>query len=130
MHTSSIVNRTVFTRVGVGVALLVTALFASGPGCSESQEGDRCNPSLSHQECNAGLSCQQPVDCPENYCCPINGTSNNPNCQPGCNGGLASICAADPTYDACVTDAEAVTDAGPDVMSADTGVADSAVVDT
>jgi hypothetical protein len=35
--------------------------------------------------------------CPENYCCPVdsNGnltTSTNPNCQPGCNGGAASIC--------------------------------------
>jgi hypothetical protein len=37
--------------------------------------------------------------CPENYCCPVdsNGdltTSGNANCQPGCNGGAASICAA------------------------------------
>ncbi|HXX67441.1 MAG TPA: hypothetical protein VEK07_09685 [Polyangiaceae bacterium] len=37
--------------------------------------------------------------CPENYCCPVdsNGNlmaNNNPNCQPGCNGGAASICAA------------------------------------
>ena len=37
--------------------------------------------------------------CPENYCCPVdsNGnltTSTNPNCQPGCNGGAASICTA------------------------------------
>jgi len=35
--------------------------------------------------------------CPENYCCPVdsNGnltTSTNANCQPGCNGGAASIC--------------------------------------
>ena len=37
--------------------------------------------------------------CPENYCCPVdsNGnltTSTNANCQPGCNGGAASICTA------------------------------------
>jgi hypothetical protein len=41
--------------------------------------------------------------CPENYCCPVDGNGNlyppgpnntNPNCQPGCNGGAASICAS------------------------------------
>jgi hypothetical protein len=37
--------------------------------------------------------------CPENYCCPVDGDGNlapssNANCQPGCNGGAASICAA------------------------------------
>jgi hypothetical protein len=37
--------------------------------------------------------------CPENYCCPVDGngnltTSSNPNCQLGCNGGAAAICAA------------------------------------
>src|SRR5580693_4088171 len=38
--------------------------------------------------------------CPENYCCPVDsdgnltGTSSNPNCQVGCNGGAASICTA------------------------------------
>jgi hypothetical protein len=38
--------------------------------------------------------------CPENYCCPVDGNGNltpstNPNCQPGCNGGAASICTAE-----------------------------------
>jgi hypothetical protein len=46
--------------------------------------------------------------CPENYCCPVDGngnltTSTNPNCQPGCNGGAASICTSvgnsSPPYD-------------------------------
>ena len=37
--------------------------------------------------------------CPENYCCPVDSdgnltTSTNPNCQPGCSGGAASICTA------------------------------------
>jgi hypothetical protein len=37
--------------------------------------------------------------CPENYCCPVDGNGNltastNPNCQPGCNGGAAAICAS------------------------------------
>jgi hypothetical protein len=71
-----------------------SALVLGGAGCQQGQEGDRCNPSLSHDECGAGLSCQQPVDCPENYCCPKSGASSNPYCQPGCAGGQASICAA------------------------------------
>jgi hypothetical protein len=82
------------SRIGWALALAFGLFAVTGTGCNESQEGDRCNPDLSHDECNAGLSCQQPVDCPENYCCPISGTSSNPNCQPGCNGGQASICAA------------------------------------
>jgi hypothetical protein len=45
--------------------------------------------------------------CPENYCCPVDSNgdlapSGNPNCQPGCNGGAAAICAAvagmEPSY--------------------------------
>jgi hypothetical protein len=38
--------------------------------------------------------------CPENYCCPVDsngnltGTSSNPNCQAGCNGGAAALCTA------------------------------------
>ena len=56
--------------------------------------GERCVPSppASHDECGSGLACTQPASCPENYCCPKDGTSNNPFCQPGCNGGQASIC--------------------------------------
>jgi len=70
--------------------------------CEEGREGDRCNPDLSHDECGSGLSCQQPVNCPENYCCPTSGESTNPFCQPGCSGGLAAICAAtNDTWDAC-----------------------------
>jgi hypothetical protein len=102
-------------RIGSALVLAVGLFAITGTGCNESQEGDRCNPDLSHDECNAGLSCQQPVDCPENYCCPTSGTSSNPNCQPGCNGGQASICAAggdadcpgqgDDTGDAGATDA-------------------------
>ena len=66
--------------------------------CEQGREGDRCNPDLSHDECNAGLSCQQPANCPENYCCPVDGESSNPFCQPGCNGGDIAICKA---TDAC-----------------------------
>lgn len=44
--------------------------------------------------------------CPENYCCPVDSNGNltassNPYCQPGCNGGAASICAATGDPDTC-----------------------------
>jgi hypothetical protein len=76
---------------------LAGAAVLSGTGCVDvGKEGGRCNPLLSHDECGDGLHCTQPVDCPENYCCPVETTppSTSPYCQPGCNGGLQSICAA------------------------------------
>lgn len=85
--------KTHLSRIGSPLVLL-TALLALATGCKVGEEGERCNPDLSHDECNSGLSCQQPANCPENYCCPTSGTSSNPYCQPGCNGGQASICAA------------------------------------
>jgi len=106
-------------RIGWALALSIGLFAVTGTGCNQDQEGDRCNPDLSHDECNAGLSCQQPVDCPENYCCPVSGTSSNPNCQPGCNGGQASICAAGGDAD-CATDGGATGDdsATPDAADA------------
>jgi hypothetical protein len=125
------------SAIRVGIALVAGVLGAVGAGCEQGAEGDRCNPDLSHNECNSGLSCQQPVNCPENYCCPTSGPSSNPFCQPGCSGGLESICAADPTYDACVTDAEAdtapeaaTTDGGVPDAGTDTGTTDTGTLDT
>jgi hypothetical protein len=114
------------TRWGWALALAFGLFAVTGTGCNESQEGDRCNPDLSHDECNSGLSCQQPVDCPENYCCPVSGTSSNPNCQTGCNGGQASICAAggDADCDAGASgdDTSATsTDSGPEASDAPSG---------
>ena len=81
---------------GLWASLLEVALAGLlVAGCDTGGEGDRCNPSLSHDRCNSGMQCTQPLNCPENYCCPINGASNNPFCQPGCAGGQASICASD-----------------------------------
>jgi hypothetical protein len=67
--------------------------------CNQGAEGDRCNPDLSHNECNSGLSCMSPPLCPEAYCCPTDSNGNLlPNsdsyCQTGCNGGAASACNA------------------------------------
>ena len=80
---------------------LVIGLAAAALGCQQGAEGDYCNPDLSHNECNSGLSCQQPALCPESYCCPDPVTpESNAFCQTGCNGGAYAICNADPTDDA------------------------------
>lgn len=85
---------TTLSRISIALFCLGTvAVFGAG-GCRIGKEGERCNPSLSHDECGSGLACTQPVDCPENYCCPTSGTSSSDYCQPGCAGGQASICAA------------------------------------
>jgi hypothetical protein len=59
------------------------------PDAGGGGEGDRCNPYLSHDECGSGLSCTQPTDCPENYCCPATNPTS-PFCQKGCAGGAYS----------------------------------------
>jgi len=88
------------------VAITLVASVVVGAACTAEEwggggEGDRCNPNLSHNECGGGLQCTQPALCPENYCCPTSGVSGNAYCQTGCNGGAASICAADQDPDAC-----------------------------
>jgi hypothetical protein len=120
MNTTAFANRMfIFTGFRGKLSLLGVALgLASlGLGCNEGEEGDYCNPELSHNECNSGLACTAAsmgkattapyvftdpltwapnAPCAENYCCPIKGGSDNPRCQPGCNGSAALICAADP----------------------------------
>ena len=105
------------SRITSAVFALVGAA-ALATGCNQGAEGDRCNPDLSHDECGAGLHCTQPVDCPETYCCPTSGNSNNQYCQPGCAGGQASICAAGGDAD-CPTDGGGGTDSGGDGGSGD-----------
>lgn len=64
----------------------VTAACAEGGG---GGEGDRCNPALSHNECNGDLTCQIPADpatgatCGESYCCPTPATASG---NDYCNG--------------------------------------------
>jgi hypothetical protein len=83
-------------RLGLAALVLLAGLVAMPNGCLQGNEGDRCNPDLAtgESECGSGLSCQQPVDCPENYCCPRSGPASSPFCMPGCAGGQASICDA------------------------------------
>lgn len=103
-----------FVRTGALVCALALGLASIATGCDTGNEGERCNPNLSHDECGTGLSCQQPKDCPENYCCPTDGTSSNPYCRPGCAGGQESICAAGGDADCPST----ASDAGPGAADA------------
>lgn len=94
--------------------LAVAFVLALAPGCDEQgAEGDRCNPYLSHNDCNSGLVCSghAPASaiipfCQENYCCPVdsngNPTGSNPNCQPGCNGSAAVLCSLTSDPGACL----------------------------
>jgi hypothetical protein len=105
-------------RCAPALALVASAvLLLGGAGCvggfnnENLSEGDRCNPLDSHNECASGMVCTGQAGsptipfCPENYCCAVDGNGNinstNPNCQPGCNGGAASICSADMDPGAC-----------------------------
>ncbi len=119
MKTSTFAKRIpMFPRAGAAAGALLVALAVCGGGCiggfnnENLSEGDRCNPLDSHNECSAGMICTGPQGgnpavpfCPENYCCSVDGNGNirssNPNCQPGCNGGAAAICAATMDPGAC-----------------------------
>ena len=69
-------------RIGVALLALVGTLALGAGGCNVGNEGERCNPSLSHDECGSGLACTQPAYCPENYCCPTSGTSSSDEWPP------------------------------------------------
>jgi len=70
--------------------VLAAVLGIGASGCDEGHDGDRCVLALSHNDCaSSDLTCMQPTDCPETYCCSAGST--NPYCQPGCNGGALSI---------------------------------------
>jgi hypothetical protein len=90
---------TLYARIGAALVSLLATTAIAITACSQGSEGDRCNPDLNpgNGECNSGLACTQPPLCPEAYCCPTTadgglGSSSNPYCQTGCNGGAASIC--------------------------------------
>jgi hypothetical protein len=87
----------IHSTIGSIVLVIAAGLaLGGGGGCQIGQEGERCNPNQSHDECGAGLACQNPPNCPEYYCCPTPDPtkSTNPYCQSGCNGGDVSICAS------------------------------------
>jgi hypothetical protein len=120
-------------RLGLCLPVLLGALALSGGCYSEGAEGDRCDPLRSSDECNSGLHCSgNPIGisaaypiafCPENYCCPATVTaSDNPYCQPGCNGGAAAICSDDPMNAAACAFASCAGDAAnPETCPQDAG---------
>lgn len=75
-----------------GIALL--------PACDGGREGDRCNPNLSHVDCNDGLACIAPSSCAETYCCPSDPTKST---SQYCNG---TRCPHPIATDAGTTDAQ------------------------
>ena len=89
------------SRILIGSFILTAALvFLVGNGCDGGREGERCNPNLSHNDCDDGLTCGQPSTCVESYCCPTTGTSNNPFCNgaacpPAADAGSSQDAAAD-----------------------------------
>ena len=67
----------------ISAFLFACVLVAFGNGCDGGREGDRCNPNLSHNDCDDGLTCQITTNCGEAYCCPANPSTS---ASPVCNG--------------------------------------------
>jgi hypothetical protein len=99
-------------RLAAALAVLAVALLAAGCDASTTSVGQRCVPtvndppnpvnvvnpnpsgvSISHDFCDNGLSCFNPPDCAEYYCCPTTDPTSSPNgyCQAGCQGGALFI---------------------------------------
>jgi hypothetical protein len=97
------------TRTFAVVIVLATFAFVHPACVGNGGEGDRCNPNLSHDECDNGLVCVQPGACPEAYCCPVNASASS-----------SAYCRGDPSV--CPSEAgtgddgggEAATDASAD----------------
>jgi hypothetical protein len=84
------------------IALFVAFVFGAAVfgACDGGNEGDRCNPDLSHNDCSAGLTCQTPSTCVENYCCPADPSKSS---NDYCNG---KNCPAAVVEDSGADDAE------------------------
>ena len=83
-NTNTLPRRLLHLASAAACALCIVWL----PACDEGNEGDRCNPDLSHDECNSGLVCSGPgtsqaLACVENYCCPVPASAST---NPYCNG--------------------------------------------
>jgi len=111
MKSTFIGNRISLAARAASFVALAGMIVALGNGCDGGREGERCNPALSHNDCDNGLTCQQPSTCAENYCCPADPTTST---NPYCNG------AACPAVDAGPVDAGGGDDAAP----GDSGTAD------
>ncbi|AKV02135.1 hypothetical protein AKJ09_08798 [Labilithrix luteola] len=92
-----------------------TALLA----CSTS-EGERCNISLSHDECGSGLSCAMPDNCHYAVCCPPAGRASSSSACSACEPETPEVGPSSETADADASVQDAATDA-PDSTARDTG---------
>jgi len=92
------------------IACACAALFAL-PGCQQGNEGDRCNAALDSvgsDECNSGLTCQQPASCVITVCCPSAPPYSDPQCACFAHPGPGCPCyEADGGYDAGLSVKEA-----------------------
>ena len=107
----------VFVRLRHLPSAVIITLVVAAFACDGGSEGDRCNPDLSHNDCNGALTCQQPATCVENYCCP---TPASASTNPFCNGTACPQVDAG-SADASTTDGREVPDAGVDAS----GIADA-----
>jgi hypothetical protein len=57
----------------------IVAIVVAGACNLGGDEGDRCNPLVLQDECNAGLHCRY-ATCSQAYCCPTDHASAEPNC--------------------------------------------------
>jgi hypothetical protein len=111
-------RRSLLGRVGA-VAVAMSALAVLAGGCDQGNEGDRCNPLLSHDECGGdtlvcsgpGTSYPLPGNCVENYCCPKDPTKSS---NPYCNGTDNSCPAPDAGSSTTTADAGDAGDAAPE----------------
>jgi hypothetical protein len=128
MNTSRGRTWSIFAGRAAAAAL---ALSMAAGGCAEGGgggEGERCNPDLSHNECNGALTCQVVFDpvtlatCGESYCCPATPTtSSNGYCNgsfeaPPSDGGVGPCPIPAPTSSSSSSSSSsaALADAGSD----------------
>jgi hypothetical protein len=126
MTTKSGGPRTVRWRWAAVASVLTLAMVVAG--CLEGGgggEGERCNPDLSHNECNGSLTCQTVFDpvtlatCGESYCCPVvPTTSSNGYCNgtfeaPPSDGGLGPCPIPAPTSSSSTSSSSSSSSAAP-----------------
>ncbi len=94
-----------FSILSVLSRLCAASVLVLLSACAGGNEGERCNPNVpaSDSECNPGLTCQQPLPCVENYCCPAKLSASS---DPHCNGTACTAASqTDVSGDATLTDA-------------------------
>ncbi len=87
MNHTTLLGRLRSCVSGLTIVLSAALFSVIVAGCEQGAEGDRCNPDLNGNECNAGLTCQEPTACAAigagiTYCCPADlSSSSDPHCS-------------------------------------------------